>query len=162
VRRRNITVGVAAIVLSLVPTLALGGSVTFTDPDDFEVSPDVHSTTKLTFLDQELGRRVRMSVRGELGPDFRLRVYVDSRRGDRADFVMILDMRDFDVTSCLVRRLFGEVVESRCGGNIDRVWWGVARRDLEPDKMIRWRVVGFSWPNYDTVSDRAPDSGWYP
>jgi hypothetical protein len=70
-------------------------------------------------------------------------------------------VRDLELDSCRVRHLHGAQIESRCGGNIDRVWWGVARTDLDPDKRIRWRVVGLGWPDYSTVTDRAPDSGWY-
>jgi hypothetical protein len=154
-------IALVGALAALVPTAAFGGSVTFTDPDDFEVSPDVHSTTKASFVSETRGARVRIAVRGELGPNFRLRVLVDARRGDRADVVLLLDMREFEVASCSARRLFGEEIEAACGGNIDRVWWDVPRRELRPDKRIRWRVVGFAWPDYTDVSDRAPDVGFY-
>lgn len=145
----------------LVPSAAHARSVTYTDPDDFEVSPDVHSTTKASFVSETRGARVRITVRGELSPNFRLRVLVDSRRGGRADYVLLLDMHDFEVTSCSARQLFRAEIETACGGTIDRVWWDVPRRELRPDKRIRWRVVGFGWPDYTSVSDRAPDVGFY-
>jgi hypothetical protein len=159
--RRGATIVLVGAAVLLAPMAAFGGSVTFHDPDDFEVAPDVHSTTKLTFLAEGDGHRVRIKVRGELGPNFRLRVLLDSRMGERADFVMIVDVRDLELDSCRVRHLHGPGIESRCGGNLDRVWWGVARADLDPDKRIRWRVVGLGWPDYSTVTDRAPDTGWY-
>jgi hypothetical protein len=160
-RTRRTAIAVIGTLAVLVPGAALGGSVTFTDPDDFEVAPDVHSTTKASFVSETRGARVRFRVRGELGPDFRLRVLVDSRRGDRADYVLLMDMRDFEVASCSARRLFQEAIEATCGGNIDRVWWDIPRHQLHADKRIRWRVVGFSWPDYTSVSDRAPDVGFY-
>ncbi len=160
-RGRRAAVALIGTLAVLLPAAAHARSVTFTDPDDFEVSPDVHSTTKASFVSETRGSRVRITVRGELGPDYRLRVLVDSRRGDRADYVMLVHLRDFEVASCSVRRLFREEIEAACGANIDRAWWDVARHQLHPDKRIRWRVVGFSWPDYTTVSDRAPDVGFY-
>ena len=161
-RRRNIAVAITALALTLVPARALGStSVTRHDPDDFEIAPDVHSTTKQMFQSDRLGRRVRIKVRGELGPRYRLRVLVDSRRGDRADFVMIATVRRLKLESCVVRHLFGAEIEARCDADPYRAWWGVARRDLDPDKRIRWRVVALGGAELDEVTDLAPDTGWY-
>ena len=162
-RGTKIVVTVVGAFALLAPALALGGSVTFTDPDDFEVAPDVHATSKTSYVSETRGARVRIGVRGELGPDFRVRVYVDSRRGPRPDYVMVADVRDLELRSCSVRdRRSGETVPASCNGNIDRVWWDVARRRLQPDKTIRWRIVGLGWPTYREVTDRAPDAGFYP
>jgi hypothetical protein len=159
-RIRTLAVPLATF-LWLVATPALGASVTYTDQDDFERSPDVHATTKRSFLSESLGRRVRISVRGELGPRFRLRVLVDARGDDRADFVMEAVVANLELVSCEVRRLFGPEIASRCDGNIDRVWWGVARQDLRPDHRIRWRVVAFDGVKLRRERDRAPDEGWF-
>jgi hypothetical protein len=160
-RGRRAVIAVIGTLAVLVPIAASAGSVTFTDADDFEVSPDVHSTTKASFVSPTRGARVRITVRGELGPDYRLRVLVDSRGGDRADYVLLVDLRDFEVESCSARKLFHAEIEAACGGNIDRAWWDIPRHQLHPDKRIRWRIVGFSWPDYTDVSDRAPDVGFY-
>jgi hypothetical protein len=160
VRKRKIVVATAAIALALVPIRALGASVTYSDPDDFEIAPDVHFTTKTTFRN-ELGRRVRIGARGDVGPRYRLRVFVDSRGGDRADFVMVATVRHLELQSFAVRHLGGAAIESNCDADPYRAWWGVARRDLDPDKPIRWRIVALRGPGFHEVTDLALDSGWY-
>lgn len=160
-RARALVVSIATLVSLGLGNLAVAGSVTHTDRDDFERSPDIHSTTKRTFLSETLGRRVLINVRGELGPRFRVRVLVDTRGDAKADFVMEAIVANLELRSCGVRRLSGPEIASRCGGNIDRVWWNVARADLQPTKAIRWRIVAFDGVKLQRVRDRAPDAGWY-
>jgi hypothetical protein len=88
-RGRATTIALIAAVVLLAPVTALGGSATFTDPDDFEMAPDVQFTEKRTFLSGDGGRRVQISAGGDLGPRYRLRVLVDSLGGRHADFVMV-------------------------------------------------------------------------
>ena len=158
---KTIAVATLALVLATVPRLALGGSVTYSDPDDFEIAPDVHFTTKTTFRSDQLGRRVRIGARGELGPRYRLRIFVDARGGDRADLVMAATVRHLRLPSCAVRHLGGAAIDSHCDADPYRAWWGVARRDVDPDERIRWRIVALDGPGFNEVTDRAPDRGWY-
>jgi len=157
---RRSAVAVAAIVLTLVPIRAFGASVTYSDPDDFEIAPDVHLSTKTTFRN-ELGRRVRIGARGDLGPRYRLRVMVDSLGGRHADVVMVATVRRLELSNCLVLYVDGPAIESNCDADGQRAWWGVARRDLDPDKRIRWRIVALRGPGFHEVADLAPDAGWY-
>lgn len=151
---------VIGMLAVLVPAAAFGGSVTFTDPDDFEVAPDVHSTTRTTYLADGV-RRVRIGVRGELGPDYRLRVLLDTRGDGAADVVMAATVRNLELVTCLVRNVEGGAIDARCQADPFRAWWNVRRRDLDVKDGIRWRVVAFGGPGLTTVTDRAPDAGWY-
>ena len=160
-RRRSFTTITIALALCVGAIPALAGSVTFTDPDDFEVAPDVQHTTKTTFLTREGHRRLRISASGDVGPRYRLRVFIDSRRGDRADFVMVATVAHLRLRSCAVRRIGGGAIDSLCDADPYRAWWGVRWRDLRPDKRIRWRIVALRGPGFHEVTDRAPDTGWY-
>ena len=160
-RGRATIVALIAAVGLLAPAAAFAGSVTFTDPDDFEIAPDVHVTTKRSFLGDDDARHVRIGVRGDLGPRYRLRVLVDSLGGRHGDFVMVATVRHLELRNCFVRFVDGPQIASNCDAGPQRAWWGVQRRDLEPDKRLRWRIVALGGPGFDDVRDRAPDSGWY-
>jgi hypothetical protein len=160
-RGRATTIALIAAVALLAPAAALGGSITFTDPDDFEIAPDVQVTTKRTFLSGDAVRRVRISVGGDLGPRYRLRVLVDSLGGHHADLVMVATVRRIELVNCFVRYVDGPAIHSNCDAGAQRAWWGVLRRDLEPDKRVHWRIVALGGPGFDDVRDRAPDAGWY-
>jgi hypothetical protein len=158
--RRSIT-WILMIAILLLPFRASASSVTHRDPDDFEVAPDVQLTTKQGLLVEGLGRRVRISASGDLGPRYRLRVFVDSHGGASADVVMIATVIRLELRSCVVRHAGGAVIESNCNADPQRAWWGVARRDLAPTKRIRWRIVALRGPTFGIAIDRAPDVGWY-
>ena len=160
-RGRACAIAVAAITLITTAQPALGWSVTHRDPDDFEIAPDVHSTTKRVFQTGERGWRLRIEVRGELGPDYRLRVLLDTRDGPTADFVMVTTVRDLALVDCDVHHLFGPRIAANCDADSFQAWWGVARGDLDRDKRIRWRIVAFGGAGRTEVTDRAPDAGWY-
>lgn len=160
-RIKGTVLATMVLVLAMVPGRAFGGSVTYSDPDDFEIAPDVHFTTKTTFRSEQTGRRVRIGARGEVGPRYRLRVFVDTRGDARADFVMVATVRHLRLQSCAVRHLGGSAIESHCDADPYRAWWGVARRDLDPQKRIRWRIVALDGPGFHEVTDLAPDRGWY-
>lgn len=160
-RGRATTAAVIAAIALLAPAAAFAGSITFTDPDDFEIAPDVHLTTKRSFLGGDAQRRVRIGVGGDLGPRYRLRVLVDSLGGRHADLVMVATVRRLELLNCFVRYVDGPSIESRCDAGPQRARWGVLRRDLEPDKRVRWRIVALGGPGFDDVRDRAPDVGWY-
>jgi hypothetical protein len=160
-RHRWVATAVVTTTLLAGAQPALGWTVTHRDPDDFEIAPDVHSSSKRVFQAADGGWRLRIGVRGELGPDYRLRVLLDTRGGPRADFVMVTTVRNLDLVTCQVRRLEGPLVASQCDADPFRAWWGVSRRDLDRDKRVRWRVVAFGGPGLTDVTDRAPDTGWY-
>ena len=151
----------AAIVAVLLVVPAFAYTVVRHDPDDFEIAPDVHTTAKRVFEGAD-GVRLRISASGDIGPDYRLRVLLDTRGGPRAEFVMRVTFANLELVSCGVRRLGGAPVESNCDADALRAWWGVARRHLHPDKAIRWRIVARTTPDFgDEVTDLAPDAGWY-
>lgn len=140
---------------------AFGWSVTRHDTDEFEVAPDVHSTTKRVSRVGVQPWRLRISVGGELGPDYRLRVLLDTRGGPRADFVMLATVRNLDLVVCDARRREGPRLDVNCDADPSKAWWGVARSDLEKTKVIRWRIVAFGGAGLTKVTDRAPNTGWY-
>jgi hypothetical protein len=159
---RRLTTWLLAIAVLVAPLQASASSaVTHRDPDDFEIAPDVQLTTKQGLVVEGLGRRVRISASGDLGPRYRLRVFVDSHGDGRADVVMVATVTRLKLRSCTVRRLGGPVIESNCSADPQRDWWGVARRSLDPDKRIRWRIVALRGPHFGVVIDRAPNAGWY-
>lgn len=160
-RGRVSTIAVSLIALIATAQPAFGWSVTHRDPDDFEIAPDVHSTTKRVFRTGEQGWRLRIEVRGELGPDYRLRVLLDTRDGPGADFVMVTSVRNLSLVGCNVHHFGGPQIAANCNADPFQAWWGVARSDLDRDKRIRWRVVAFGGTRLTEVTDRAPDTGWY-
>lgn len=160
IRRRAFTIAVTAAALLAGALPAFGWTVTRSDPDDFEIAPDVHTSTKRVFLLADRWR-FRIGVGGELGPDYRLRVLLDTRGGPGADFVMVTTVRDLDLVTCDVHRLEGPRLEANCRADPFRAWWGVARSDLDRDKVIRWRLVAYGGNGLTEVTDRAPDAGWY-
>ena len=161
-RGRATSIALIAAVALLAPATALGGSATFTDPDDFEIAPDVQFTAKRTFLSGDGARRVHITAGGDLGPRYRLRVLVDPLGGRHADFVMVATVRRIELVNCFVRYVDGPMVGSNCDADPQRAWWGVLRRDLEADKLVRWRIVALGGPGFDEVRDVAPDVGRYP
>lgn len=158
---RRLTTWLLTIAVLIAPLRASASSVTHRDPDDFEVAPDVQLTTKQGLLVEGLGRRVRISASGDLGPRYRLRVFVDAHGDRRADAVMVATVIRLKLASCVVRHVGGPAIEANCSADPLRAWWGVARRDLAPDKRIRWRIVALRGPTFGVVIDRAPDAGWY-
>jgi hypothetical protein len=139
----------------------MAASVTYRDPDDFEIAPDVQLTTKQGLLVEGLGRRIRFSASGDLGPRYRLRVLVDAHGDRAADFVLIATVKNLELNACVVRHVGGPRIDARCGGDPQRAWWGMSRRDLRPDKRIRWRIVALRGPTFSRLTDLAPDAGWY-
>ena len=159
---RRFTTWLLVIAVLFVPLHASASSaVTHRDPDDFEIAPDVQLTTKQGLIVEGLGRRVRISASGDLGPRYRLRVFVDSRGDGRADLVMVATVIRLELRSCLARRVDGPAIETNCDADPQRAWWGVARRSLAPSKRIRWRIAALRGPHFGRVIDRAPDAGWY-
>jgi hypothetical protein len=159
---RRLTTWFLAIAVLVVPLRASASSaVTHRDPDDFEVAPDVQLTTKQGLFVEGLGHRIRISASGDLGPRYRLRVLVDAHGDGRADVVMVATVIRLELRSCVVRHAAGATIEANCNADPQRAWWGVARRDLSPDKRIRWRIVALRGPTFGAVIDRAPDAGWY-
>ena len=158
---RRLTTWLLTIAVLIVPMQASASAVTHRDPDDFEVAPDVQLTTKQGLVVEGLGRRVRISASGDLGPRYRLRVLVDAHGDGRADAVMVATVIRLKLRSCVVRHIGGAGIEANCDADPQRAWWGVARRDLAPDKRIRWRITALRGPRFGRVIDQAPDAGWY-
>lgn len=159
--RRSVSVLCSAIVVVLLVAPAFAYTVIRHDPDDFEIAPDVQTTAKRVFESGD-GLRFRISASGDVGPDYRLRVLLDTRGGPLAEFEMRATVENLDLVSCSVRRVGGPPIESNCDADAFRAWWGVARRDLHPDKAIRWRIVARKTPQFGgKVTDLAPDAGWY-
>ena len=135
--------------------------MTHRDADDFEIAPDIHKATKSVFVVAPDRWRFQIRVAGELGPDYRLRVLLDTRGTPDADFVMVTTVRNLDLVACNVHVLEGPRIDANCDADPFRAWWGVARNDLDRTKVIRWRVVALGGPGLTEVTDRAPDAGWY-
>ena len=162
-RRSAFALVASATLAALLAVPALADTVVRHDADDFEIAPDVHSTAKHTIPAADgNGWRLRISVTGELGPRYQVRVRLDTRGGPKAEYVMAAIVRRLELVSCFARRLEGPFIRTNCDADPFRVWWGVSRRDLHRDKAIRWRVVASGGPDVNTVTDRAPDLGWYP
>jgi hypothetical protein len=161
VRGRALTIAVSTIAIMTTAQPALGWSVTRQDPDDFEIAPDVHSSTRQIFRVDGHPWRLRITVRGELGPDYRLRVLLDTRGGPNPDVVMVTTVRDLDRITCAVYRLEGSRLDANCDADPFEAWWGVARSDLDRTKLIRWRIAAFGGTGLREMTDRAPDAGWY-
>jgi hypothetical protein len=159
--RRSTFAFVGAILAVLLLAPAFAYTVVRNDPDDFEIAPDVHTTVKRV-IEGAGGVRVRISASGDLGPDYRLKVLLDTRGSPRAEFEMRAAVANLDLVSCVVRRVGGPAIESNCDADAFRASWGVARRDLHADKLIRWRLVARKEPRFGgQVTDLAPDAGWY-
>jgi hypothetical protein len=162
-RRSAFVLVAAAIAAWLLALPALAFIVIRHDPNDFEIAPDVHATAKRVFQAADGAWRLRISASGDLGPDHRLKVLLDTRGGPKAEFAMWATVSNLDLVSCGVRRIGGATIEANCDADPFRARWGVARRDLHHDKVIRWRIVARAVPDLGgSVTDLAPDSGWYP
>ena len=161
--RRSVLALVAAATLAVVLAVpALAYMVVRHDPDDFEIAPDVHTTAKRGFLAADGRSRFRISASGDTGPDYHMKVLLDTRGGPRAEFEMVTTVSNLELASCSVRRIGGGSIDSNCDADAFRTWWGVARRDLDATKTIRWRIVARKTPEFGgNVTDLAPDAGWY-
>ena len=69
----------AALLVLLLALPVLAWTVTHRDADDFEIAPDIHKATKSVFVVAPERWRFQIRVAGELGPDYRLRVLLDTR-----------------------------------------------------------------------------------
>jgi hypothetical protein len=56
----------------------------------------------------------QIRVAGELGPDYRLRVLVDTRGTPDAEVVMVTTVRNLDLVACNVHLLEGPRIEANC------------------------------------------------
>jgi hypothetical protein len=162
VRRSAFVVALASVVALVLAAQALALVVVRRDPDDFEVAPDVQTTTKRVFQEGDGSWRFRISTSGDVGPDYRMTVELDTRGGPAADFAMVATVVNEDVISCNVHRVGGPRIASNCHADAFRAWWGVARRDLDHTKPIRWRIVAKKTLQFGgAVTDVAPDNGWF-
>jgi hypothetical protein len=133
------------------------------DPDDFEIAPDVQTTAKRVFQRSDGTWRFRISASGDIGPDYRMKVLLDTRSGRRADVAMVATVSNLELVSCSVLRIGAGGIDANCDADAFRAWWGVARSDLHRTKVIRWRIVARKTPEFGgAVTDLAPDHGWYP
>ena len=161
-RRSAFVVALASVVALVLAAQALALVVVRHDPDDFEVAPDVQTTTKRVFRAGDGSWRFRISASGDVGPDYRMTVMLDTRGGPAADYAMVATVVNEGVISCNVHRIGGPRIESNCDADAFRAWWGVARRDLDHTKRIRWRIVAKKTrSSVGAVTDVAPDAGWF-
>jgi hypothetical protein len=151
----------AGLLVLLLALPVLAWTVTHRDADDFEIAPDIHKATKRVFVIAPERWRFQIRVAGELGPDYRLRVLLDTRGTPDADVVMVTTVRNLDLVACNVHLLEGPRIEANCDADPFGAWWGVARSDFDRTEVIRWRVVALRGPGLTEVTDRAPDAGWY-
>jgi hypothetical protein len=162
VRRSALVVTLASVLALLLAGQALSLVVLRHDPDDFEIAPDVQTTVKRVFQVGDGSWRFRISASGDVGPDYRLTVELDTRGGPAADFAMVATVMNEQLVSCNVHRIGGPRIDSACDADAFRAWWGVARRDLDHTKPIRWRIVARKTPAFGgAVTDLAPDAGWF-
>jgi hypothetical protein len=75
--------------------------------------------------------------------------------------VMVAIVRDLALVDCDVRHVGGPQIAANCDADPFQAWWGVARRDLDREKRIRWRIEAFGGAARTELTDRAPDTGWY-
>lgn len=158
-------------VLALVigPTASADAHETYVRHDDRhgDAVVDVRWTSKAKLHISPTDHRQRFRVKGVLGGDWVVEVFVDSRGGPRADYKLWgAALGPFE---CGGRRLFGSRISLRCGSTeVDfftfSLWWGMRRGVLRPTKTIRWRIETHHPANPDprAVEDRAPDGGFYP
>ena len=106
---------------------------------------------------------VRFSSHGNNGIDWRVRVWLDSRAGPRADYIMTMNEFDMSPSSgCNVHPRPG-----RRGRWVRGVFIGrltsepgcrVPLRAVHPSKRIRWRLISIDlWNGARDVIDHAPD-----
>ena len=161
-RRPAFVVTLASVVALAIAVEASALVVVRHDPDDFEIAPDVQTTTKRVFQTGGGAWRFRISASGDVGPDYRLTVSLDTRGGPAADFAMVATVANQHLVSCNVHRIGGARIDANCAADAFRAWWGVARRDLDHTKTIRGRIVARKTPQYGgAVTDLAPDVGWF-
>jgi hypothetical protein len=156
-------VAIAWVVASLLAGQALALPVVRHDPDD-GVRPDVHRTVKRVWQTSGGNWRVRISASGDLGPDYRLKALLDVRGGPEADFAMVTKVRNAELAWCYVHRIGGARIARNCNADTFRTWWRVALGDLDFTKTpIRWRILARRTAEFGgALTDRAPNSGWYP
>ena len=161
-RRSTFALVAAATLAALLTVPALAYTVVRHDPDDFEIAPDVHTTAKRVFQAADGSSRFRISASGDTGPDYHMKVLLDTRGGPRAEFEVVATVSNLELVSCSVRRIGGGSIDANCDADAFRAWWGVARHDLDATKTIRWRIVARKTPEFGgQVTDLAPDSGWF-
>jgi hypothetical protein len=162
--RRPLVIAVVSLAALVGASQALALPVVRHDPDDFEIAPDVHTSVKRVFQNS-LGKwRFRISASGDLGPDYRLKALIDVRGGPAAEFVMRAKVAGAAFVWCNVRRIGGARIHTDCAAGPFAARWNVALRALDAGKTpIRWRVVARKTARFGgTLTDRAPDAGWYP
>jgi hypothetical protein len=172
--KSNRVVGPPAVICILISAfLTMPGSAaayqdTGYDPDDRAVvgdDPDIRSTTRRVALAGD-GRVLKIKVRAyeDLGVWWRMEVLLDSRRGPRFDFRLVLRNGDVGGSGCSLDRRGGgdDFIEGSFRQAGDRTRCTVPARLVDPDKRIRWRIrspSGYDEP--ESVTERAPDHGWY-
>lgn len=163
-RSKLVVVVVASLAGLFIGGQVLAMPVVRHDPDDFEIAPDVQRSVKRVWQNTAGRWRARISASGDLGPDYRLKALLDVRGGPEAEFAMVTRVSNAELVSCNVHRIGGARIDTTCAAGAFRAWWGVALRHLDPAKTpIRWRVLARKTAEFGgTLTDRAPNVGWYP
>jgi hypothetical protein len=165
--RRILIACLCILALSIdAPVSASHRLVRRTDPRG-DAQPDVWRTTRAN-LHESRPHRIRFKLFGNLGPDWQISVWVDSRGGPRAEY-RLWNFEDLGTSGCGGKRLSDrEAIDLRCGRRqveccfVGTLWWNMPRPELNPNKRFRWRIHThyFGFPDA-THDDLAPDRGWY-
>ena len=141
------------------------------DPNDRPAvgyDPDIRSTGRVVYTTAQGVRRLRVGFRAyePLGVWWTVDVYIDSKGGPRADYVMKL--ANTDVTAgkgCGITPVGGGGADRRKGRfrqHGDQATCSVRLSLLVHTKRIRWRLVSPSGYDPPGTTDIAPNGGgWY-
>jgi hypothetical protein len=137
------------------------------DPDDRslgESDPDIRSSTRRVEPSQH-GRVLSIRVRTyePFGPFWELRVFLDSKGGRRADYLVLMTQADVAGRCTLDERGGGQdETIGRLRSRQDVARCRLPARLVDPDKQPRWRIVSPSQSsNPGAETERAPNEGWY-
>lgn len=159
------------IALFLPASSALAHQAVRLDPNDRPAvgyDPDIRSTGRVVYTTAQGVRRLRVGFRAyePLGVWWTVDIYIDSKGGPLADYVMRL--ANADVTAgkgCDIRPIGGggaDRREARFRQDGDQATCSVRLSRLVHTKRIRWRLVSPSGYGAPGKTDIAPNGGgWY-
>jgi hypothetical protein len=165
-KRLVLTAMCVGLVLSAGPALAYTDRGF--DPDDRRVigfDPDIRSTVRKVWTTDGSSRalRVKFQAYERLGNYWSVMVFLDSRRGPKADYVIELDNADMSGKGCSVypRGHRGQEVPGSFRQRRDTALCRVRARLVDPTKRIRWRLRSPSGYVHDNVDIAPNGGGWY-
>ncbi|HUP21079.1 MAG TPA: hypothetical protein VM778_14165 [Gemmatimonadota bacterium] len=137
------------------------------DPDDRAIvghDPDIRRTSRRVYpTDRGRALKIKVHAYEELGLWWFMEILLDSRGGPEYDYEMHIINADLNGAFCVVQaRREGHRQEGRFQQK--RTWTACRVRAgfVHPTKRIRWRIVSESGDEEpESVTERAPDRGWY-